>query len=55
MGHTSPDGSVGHTSPDPEGGITCISMLVGGQVVATELEVAVDAGMNGPEALGLSR
>ena len=47
--------SAGHISPDLKGGVTCITMLMGGQAVATELKMIVDASMSGQEALGLSR
>ena len=47
--------SADQISPDLEGGVTCIAVLVGGQVMPTELEVGVNAGMNGQEALGMPR
>ena len=47
--------SAGHISPDPQGGVPCIAMLVGGQMMAAELEVVVDEGMSGQKALGMSR
>ncbi len=45
--------SAGHISPDPEGGVTRIVKLAGGQAIAAELKVVVDAGMSGQEALGM--
>jgi len=46
--------SAGNLAPGAEGSVACGTVLVGGQAVATELEVVVDAGMGGQEALGVT-
>ena len=43
--------SVGHFAPDLERGVASSTMLEGGQSVATELEMVVDASVAGQEAL----
>jgi len=48
-------GDANHLAPGAEGGVACGTVLVGGQAVATELEVAVDAAVDGEEALGVRR
>ncbi len=35
---------AGDISSDPEGCVTCVAMLMGGQAIAAELEMVVDAG-----------
>jgi len=55
-GPRSPDSrSAGHVPPDLEGGVASGAVLDGGQAVATELEMVVDAGVGGQEALGMAR
>ena len=45
----------GDLTPGAEGGIAGGTVLGGGQAVATKLEVVVDTGVGGQEALGLAR
>ncbi len=40
-----------HLAPGAEGVVACDMMFVGGQAMAAELEVVVDAGVGGEEAL----
>ena len=44
---------AGHLSPGLERGGASGTVLVGGEAMATKLEVGVDAGMGGQEALGV--
>jgi len=46
---------AGHLAPGVESGVPGGAVLVGGQAVATELEVVVDAGVGGEEAPGVPR
>ncbi len=43
-----------HLAPGAEGSVACGTMFVGGQAMATELEMVVDAAMDGAEALGVT-
>jgi len=43
--------NVGNFAPGAEGGVACGTVLVGGQAVAAELEVVVDAAVGREEAL----
>ena len=47
--------SVGHLRPNLERDIACGTMLVSDQAMTTELEVVVDAGVTGQEALRMPR
>jgi len=45
----------GHLLPYAEGIGPCSPVFIGGQAVAAELEVVVDAGVGGQESLGMAR
>ncbi len=45
----------GHFLPYAEGVGPCSPVFIGGQAMAAELEVVVDAGVGGQEALGVAR
>ena len=45
----------GDLAPGAESGVAVGTVLGGGGEVATELEMVVDAGMGGQEALGVAR
>ena len=47
--------SMGHRAPDLEDDVACGTVLVSGQAMTTELEVVVDAGVAGQEALRMPR
>jgi translation initiation factor 2 gamma subunit (eIF-2gamma) len=49
------EGSTGDSAPDLEGAVAGGSMLVGGQAVATELEMIVDLAVAGEKLLGVPR
>ena len=45
---------AGHVSPGRESGLASGTVLVGGEAMAAELEVVVDAGVGGQEELGMA-
>ena len=46
---------AGDLAPEAEGGASCGSVLVGGEVMSAELKVVVDPAVGGEEALGMAR
>ncbi len=46
--------NTGHFAPSTEGSVACGAALVGGQAMATELEVVVDPAVGGQETLGVA-
>ena len=47
--------NCGDLMPGAEGGVAYGTVLVGGEAMAAELEVVVDAGVGGQELLGVAR
>lgn len=43
-----------HLAPSAKGGVSCGTVLIGGQAMAAELEMVVDTGVGGEEALGMA-
>lgn len=55
LGHLCGISNCGDLAPGAEGGVTGGTVFNGGEAMAAELEVIVDAGVGGQEALGVAR